>query len=76
MIEVLVTIALIVVLIARELIALGHSQSARRRSRVLAVIAVPLLAGFFAISVQRLLLTPPPTQSAPATSPATPEPSE
>lgn len=72
MIEALVIVTLIVVLVARELIALGHSQADRRRSRVLAVIAVPLLAGFFAISVQRLLLTPPPAQSAPATPVATP----
>jgi hypothetical protein len=72
MIEALVIVTLIVVLVSREIIALGHSQADRRWSRVLAVIAVPLLAGFVVISVQRLLLTPPPTQSAPATPLATP----
>lgn len=73
MIEALVIVTLIVVLVAREIIALGHSQAARRWSRVLAVIAAPLLVAFFAISVQRLLLTPPPAKSAPETSLATPE---
>lgn len=72
MIEALVIVTLIVVLVARELIALGDSQADRRRSRVLAVIAVPLLVGFFVISVQRLLLTPLPSQSAPASPVATP----
>ncbi|MDQ2651787.1 MAG: hypothetical protein M3Z20_01980 [Chloroflexota bacterium] len=72
MIVALVIVTLIVVLVSRELIALGHSRADRRRSRLLAVIAAPLLIGFFAISVQRLLLTPPPTQPAPASPVATP----
>jgi hypothetical protein len=72
MIEALLIVPLIVVLIARELIALGHSPVDCRWSRVLTVIAVPLFVAFLALSVQRLLLTPPPAESAPDTSLATP----
>ena len=56
MIEGLVTIALIVVLVAREVITLDRSEQARRRARMLGIIAIPLLVGFVAVSVQRLLL--------------------
>ena len=72
MIEALVIVTLLAVLIAREIIALGHSPVDRRRSRVLAIIAAPLLIGFLAISGQRLLLTPPPTPAAPNLTFATP----
>ena len=58
MVEGLVTVALIVVLVAREVIALDRSEQARFRARMLGIIAIPILVGFVALSVQRLLLAP------------------
>jgi hypothetical protein len=72
MIEGLVTIALIVVLVARAVITLDHSEQAQRRARMLGVIAIPLLVGFVAVGVQRLLSPPLPTVTVPGTPSATP----
>lgn len=72
MIEGLVTIALIVVLVARAVIALDRSERAWHRARMLGRIAIPLLVGFVAVSVQRLLSPPLPTVTVPATPSAIP----
>ncbi len=60
MIEALITLVLIATLVARELVALERTDRARRRARLLGIIAAPLLVAFLAISLRRLLQTAPP----------------